>query len=113
MAQELETLGDGVEGLVVDGESRTDGLKVTNGEPNDSTSTGPAKEQEAAQSNEVDTAEATEWVIVARMDGAHGVFEVNHVAWAPRRDSKDAAEQDELIVTTGDDGTVKVWSLDL
>ena len=58
---------------------------------------------------------ATEWVVVAQIEGAHDVFEVNHVAWAPRRDKGggSASGQEELIITTGDDGLVKVWTLDV
>ena len=57
----------------------------------------------------------TEWVVVAQIEGAHGVFEVNHVAWAARRDKNGGVgpEQEELIITTGDDGVVKVWTLDI
>ncbi len=59
--------------------------------------------------------EATEWVVVARIEGAHGVFEVNHVTWAPRpsKQGEDVSEREDLIVTTGDDGAVKVWELDV
>lgn len=57
----------------------------------------------------------TEWTIIAQMDAAHGVFEVNHVAWMQRRGSerenKFMAEGEECLVSTGDDGCVKVWAL--
>ena len=58
---------------------------------------------------------ATDWVIVAQMEGAHGVFEVNHVAWAPRKVKAGGSipEQEDLIITTGDDGVVKVWRFDI
>lgn len=61
------------------------------------------------------TLDATEWVVVAQMASAHGVFEINHVAWAPRRDRKGegVTEQENIIITTGDDGAVKVWTLDI
>lgn len=44
----------------------------------------------------------TEWVILAEVPEAHGVFEINHVCWARRGTS-------DVIVTTGDDGVIKVW----
>lgn len=44
----------------------------------------------------------TEWVILAEVPEAHGVFEINHVCWARRGGS-------DVIVTTGDDGVIKVW----
>ena len=58
---------------------------------------------------------ATDWVIVAQMEGAHGIFEVNHVAWAPRKVKAGGSipEQEDLIITTGDDGVVKVWRFDI
>ncbi|KAI9757385.1 MAG: Cytosolic iron-sulfur protein assembly protein [Candelina submexicana] len=56
---------------------------------------------------------ATEWVVLAEMDGAHGVFEVNHVCWAKRYDKGKRAAEEEMIVTTGDDGEVKAWALDI
>lgn len=54
---------------------------------------------------------AGEWVVVAEVEGAHGVFEVNHVCWARRYDSGRRGEDDEVVVSTGDDGEVKVWIL--
>lgn len=64
---------------------------------------------EAAQ--EEKTQPLTEWVVIAEVEGAHDVFEVNHVAWAPRRDRKKQSEDEEVIISTGDDGEVKLWTL--
>ena len=74
-----------------------------------------AKEHAAPTSESDSGPHATEWVIVAQIEGAHGVFEVNHVAWAPRKvkTGGSTAEQEDLIITTGDDGVVKVWRLDI
>lgn len=55
--------------------------------------------------------EATEWVVVAEIEGAHGVFEINHVCWAPRADRGKASDDEEVIVSTGDDGVVMAWLL--
>lgn len=55
--------------------------------------------------------EATRWRVVASLEGAHGVFEVNNVTWAKRAD-KGKREDEEVIVSTGDDGVVKVWALE-
>lgn len=58
--------------------------------------------------------QATRWKIIAQIEGAHGVFEINHVAWARKPKGKEnsgGTEEEELIVTTGDDGSVKVWEL--
>ena len=60
--------------------------------------------------------DSTTWVVVAQVDAAHGVFEINHATWAKRRlkpqDIGSNGTRDiECIVTTGDDGSVKVWDL--
>ncbi|KAI9829074.1 MAG: cytosolic iron-sulfur protein assembly [Thelocarpon impressellum] len=57
--------------------------------------------------------EPAEWVVVAEMEAAHGVFEVNHVCWATRFDKGRRSEDEEVILSTGDDGIVRVWALDL
>jgi WD40 repeat protein len=54
----------------------------------------------------------TEWVAVAVAENAHDVYEVNHAVWAPRSDKGKRFDSEEVIVTTGDDGEVKVWTLD-
>lgn len=56
--------------------------------------------------------EATEWVVLAEIEGAHDVFEINHVCWAKRRDRERKSDDEEMILTTGDDGEVKAWTLD-
>ncbi|KAJ5138068.1 hypothetical protein N7526_004301 [Penicillium atrosanguineum] len=53
----------------------------------------------------------TEWAILAVFDGAHGIYEMNHVAWANRADRGSEGAAEEILVTTADDGSVKVWSL--
>ncbi|KAL0262938.1 Cytosolic iron-sulfur protein assembly protein [Diplodia seriata] len=53
----------------------------------------------------------TEWVVIAEVEGAHDVFEINHVAWAPRRDKGRKSEDEEVIISTGDDGEAKLWTL--
>ncbi|KAF2210356.1 hypothetical protein CERZMDRAFT_45489 [Cercospora zeae-maydis SCOH1-5] len=57
-------------------------------------------------------ASLTEWVLVAQAENAHDVFEVNHVTWAPRCDKGKRVDDEEVIISTGDDGDVKVWTLD-
>ena len=52
----------------------------------------------------------TEWVVVARVVGAHGVFEVNHVSWL--RGAVVGREGEECVVSTGDDGCVRVWAIE-
>ena len=52
-----------------------------------------------------------QWVVVAEFENAHEVFEVNHVCWAKRYDKARQDESEEVVITTGDDGEVRVWEL--
>ncbi|KAE8379459.1 putative cytosolic iron-sulfur protein assembly protein 1 [Aspergillus bertholletiae] len=52
----------------------------------------------------------TEWVVIAILEGAHGIYEINHVAWARRAD-RSREENEEVLVTTADDGSIKTWTL--
>lgn len=72
---------------------------------------GDADRMEGVESG--DEQSATEWVVLAEIEGAHGVFETNHVCWAKRADKGKRSEDEEVIVSTGDDGVVKIWTLDL
>lgn len=56
-------------------------------------------------------ARASNWSVLAELEAAHGVFEVNHVCWARRSDRYKRFENEEVIVSTGDDGEVKVWEV--
>ncbi len=67
---------------------------------------------ENTEVTEVDVA-ATEWVVLAKLNNAHGVFEINHVCWARRADKGKRSEDEEVIISTGDDGVAKVWTLDI
>lgn len=57
----------------------------------------------------------TEWTVLASIEAAHGIYEVNHVCWAKRADQKEKVDgedgdgEEEVLLTTGDDGQVKVW----
>jgi WD40 repeat protein len=54
----------------------------------------------------------TEWRIITIVDGAHGIYEINHVAWAKRADrGRDESRDEEVLVTTADDGSIKVWNI--
>jgi WD40 repeat protein len=54
----------------------------------------------------------TEWVVVAELYEAHDVFEINHVSWARRSDKGRRSEDEEVIISTGDDGEIRVWAFD-
>ncbi|KAK5445235.1 Cytosolic iron-sulfur protein assembly protein [Exophiala xenobiotica] len=51
------------------------------------------------------------WVVVALIEAAHDEYEVNHVCWAERRDKDKRYDGEEVIISTGDEGHVRVWTL--
>ncbi|RLM01095.1 Cytosolic iron-sulfur protein assembly protein [Aspergillus turcosus] len=54
----------------------------------------------------------SEWRVIATVDGAHGIYEINHVTWAKRADrGRTEGADEEVLITTADDGSVKVWTL--
>lgn len=55
----------------------------------------------------------TKWVPIGVMEGAHGIYEVNHITWARRADrGREGDNKDEeVLITSGDDGSVKVWTV--
>lgn len=58
----------------------------------------------------------TKWEVVALLEAAHEEYEVNHVCWAVRRDVASSSgdgeeEEEEVIISTGDEGDVKIWRL--
>ena len=46
-----------------------------------------------------------EWIIVAQVDEAHEVAEINHVCWLAKKDGT------ESILSTGEDGAVRLWEM--
>ncbi|KAF9887440.1 Cytosolic iron-sulfur protein assembly protein [Aspergillus nanangensis] len=59
------------------------------------------------------TTVSTEWVVLGVVEGAHGIYEINHVAWTKRADRGRAEGKDEeVLITTGDDGGIKVWTIE-
>ncbi|OJD33620.1 putative cytosolic iron-sulfur protein assembly protein ciao1 [Diplodia corticola] len=80
-------------------------------ESSDATVPRPADGDGAAEGQKEEAQPLTEWVVVAEVEGAHDVFEINHVTWALRRDKGRKSEDEEVIISTGDDGEAKLWTL--
>lgn len=53
----------------------------------------------------------TKWIVVALLEAAHDEFEINHVCWAARRDKDCRFDGEEVVVSTGDEGDVRIWTL--
>lgn len=71
----------------------------------------PSTPEADAMDTDVKSPVQTEWTILAVVNGAHGIYEINHAAWAKRADRGSANDEEEVLVTTADDGSVKVWTL--
>ena len=56
-------------------------------------------------------APSTTWHVIAQIGGAHDDYEINHVCWARRQDRGKHKEDEEVILSTGDDGVVRVWTI--
>lgn len=52
------------------------------------------------------------WEVVGACKGGHGPYEINHVAWCTRYDAGRTKDDEEMIITTGDDGYVRAWVID-
>lgn len=52
-----------------------------------------------------------EWKIIGVLGSSHGPYEVNHITWCDRWDTGRNGEE-EIIVTTADDGNVKAWTME-
>lgn len=72
-----------------------------------------AVDVDGAEEHELSDPIPSTWNVVAAIDAAHGVYEINHVAWVKRADrNRNPEEEDEeVLISAGDDGTVKVWCL--
>lgn len=52
------------------------------------------------------------WQLLTTVKNAHGPYEINHITWCRRFDSgSEARGIEEMLVTTGDSGTVKPWKI--
>ncbi|KAK4165055.1 cytosolic iron-sulfur protein assembly protein [Cladorrhinum sp. PSN259] len=52
------------------------------------------------------------WKVIGSVSGAHGAYEVNHVVWCKRWDNgTERKGEEEMLVTTGDDGVVRGWEV--
>jgi WD40 repeat protein len=86
------------------------------------------KDAQSTLTTEVDIQEEpclplTEWTIVAKLEAAHGIHEINHICWANRAHRKplesssstsatNNKQEDEILISTADDGSIKVWAVE-
>ncbi|KAM4066952.1 WD domain, G-beta repeat domain-containing protein [Hirsutella rhossiliensis] len=57
----------------------------------------------------------TSWELLTTVPNAHGPYEINHITWCRRHDAAAGARrgEEEMLVTTGDDGLVRPWEVRL
>lgn len=64
-----------------------------------------------AMSGETPAANA-KWQLLATQPNAHGPYEINHITWCRRYDAgSERRGEEEMLVTTGDDGLVRPWQV--
>ena len=73
---------------------------------------GHAENMDVDEQNQSVQPALTEWAVVAELEGGHDEYEVNHVCWSRRWDSGRRSDEEEVIISTGDDGEVKAWLID-
>lgn len=96
----------GGDGRIVVYEERSIGIMETdkNGEPKRNGETSLVSSDGGDHISVSPNHVKTEWTVIKQIEAAHGMYEINHVCWASRGN-------EEVIVTTGDDGVIKVWTL--
>lgn len=72
---------------------------------------GTSEEEQQQHESDESGRKSTKWIVVAIIEGAHEEYEVNHVCWATRRDKDKRWDGEEALVSTGDDGDVRIWTL--
>ncbi|KAH6621201.1 putative cytosolic iron-sulfur protein assembly protein 1 [Chaetomium sp. MPI-SDFR-AT-0129] len=57
-------------------------------------------------------AKSSTWKVLSTIPRAHGPYEINHITWCKRFDSgAERKGKEEMLVTTGDDGIVQPWQV--
>ncbi|KAF3930766.1 Coronin-1A [Dactylellina cionopaga] len=73
--------------------------------------------REEAKTNDSQTAaigsegNLKEWKIIAQVNAAHGVYEINSIVWCPKWDKQGVKTEGDVLLSTGDDGIVNVFEL--
>jgi len=96
----------GSDGMIVVYEERSAETSLAKSENGDVT-----MQESSANGNTQESSQA-EWKVVSEIQAAHGVFEINHICWSKRWDRGKITEDEEVVISTGDDGEVKVWTVD-
>lgn len=104
----------GVSGLVAS--TGSDGIIVLYEETTGSAEAAdePMANGDGTTTEDASSSSASAWKVVATQPSAHGPYEVNHVVWCRRYDAgAERRGEEEMLVTTGDDGLVRPWQVDI
>lgn len=107
------TGGDGRIVLYKESEEGEDAAENGNGQGDDVVMANGDEDGAAAAAAPPPPAGSARWKVVGSRDNAHGPYEVNHITWCKRHDAAAAERrgEEEMLVTTGDDGVVQPWQV--
>jgi WD40 repeat protein len=77
----------------------------------DNQAVGDSNESTNGKGHTLGSESMTEWHVISVLPLAHGPYEINHATWCGRFDGGRKGEE-EMVVTTGDDGMVKAWAIE-
>ncbi|KAL2018632.1 hypothetical protein VTK56DRAFT_535 [Thermocarpiscus australiensis] len=79
------------------------------GSPEDVAMASPTAEPAAVNGT---SRQASTWRVLGTVSNAHGPYEINHITWCKRYDpGTERKGEEEMLVTTGDDGVVRPWQV--
>ena len=94
------TGSDGVVALYEESREPVSGSADGKPRPNGATTNGLSHNQESR------------WKVLTTISNSHGPYEVNHITWCRRYDAgSERRGEEEMLVTTGDDGLVRPWKV--
>ncbi|KAI9155318.1 cytosolic iron-sulfur protein assembly protein [Paramyrothecium foliicola] len=103
------TGSDGVVALYKEDDDAAAGSAPSAGEDQPMTNGGVSEEAKAGSQS---SSPSSSWRLLTTLHNAHGPYEVNHITWCRRYDAAcERKGEEEMLVTTGDDGVVQPWAI--
>ncbi|KAH6604103.1 cytosolic iron-sulfur protein assembly protein 1 [Trichoderma cornu-damae] len=99
----------GSDGTVALYRENTGGLSDSQAAPG-----GDATGGQSPSDHDGSAASGSQWQLLTKVPNAHGPYEINHITWCRRYDAGSTRKgEEEMLVTTGDDGVVQPWQVDI
>ncbi|RFU80860.1 cytosolic iron-sulfur assembly 1 [Trichoderma arundinaceum] len=71
-------------------------------------------EHDASDGRSKPATSGPKWEVLTTAPNAHGPYEINHITWCRRHDAGSTRRgEEEMLITTGDDGVVQSWQVDI